>query len=91
MTHLHEFVDLQKSNFDLKHKLKIEKNLNRTLEREAARLSTQLEAEIKENNDLSRLGESVRAKMQKEQTRRVELIVQLQALAQANVETEDPE
>ncbi|AWP15859.1 putative leucine-rich repeat-containing protein DDB G0290503 [Scophthalmus maximus] len=91
VTHLHEFVDLQNSNVDLNQKFKIEKNLNRTLEREAARLSTQLEAEIKENNDLSRLGESVRAKMQKEQTRRVELIVQLQALAQANVETEDPE
>ncbi|AWP15858.1 putative leucine-rich repeat-containing protein DDB G0290503 [Scophthalmus maximus] len=91
VAHLHEFVGLQKSNFDLNYKLQYEKNLNRALQREAARLSTDLETEIKKNNDLSRLGESVQAKLQKEWTWKLELIDHLQALKEANVETEDPE
>ncbi|AWP15840.1 Hypothetical protein SMAX5B_005291 [Scophthalmus maximus] len=54
MAHLQGFVGLEKSNVNLIHRLKIEKNLKGPLEREAARLSTRLETEIKKIKSLSK-------------------------------------
>ncbi|AWP15827.1 putative leucine-rich repeat-containing protein DDB G0290503 [Scophthalmus maximus] len=73
---LHEFVGLQKSNFNLNQKLKIAKNLNRTLEREAARLSTQLESNKIES--LSKQEEYLTAELQKEWTWTLEMMDQME-------------
>lgn len=79
---------LERLNCELSHVIKTEKNVNAILRRDSLKVSVALEAQVKKNSNLLKLRDSDKAELQKEQSWRLNVQNQLEAVKQSSRVTE---